>query len=117
MTGPQIMLNGLAFGESPRWHGGRLWFCNWGTQEVIALDPDGAAEVVTRIPTTIPYSIDWLPDGRLLAVSGQEALLLRREPDGSLVTHADLSAIDRCSTNSWWTAAATPTSTARSSRW
>ncbi|HEV3291876.1 MAG TPA: SMP-30/gluconolactonase/LRE family protein [Streptosporangiaceae bacterium] len=94
MTEPQIMLNGLAFGESPRWHGGRLWLCNWGTQEVIALDPGGAAEVVTRIPTTIPYSIDWLPDGRLLAVSGQEALLLRREPDGSLVTHADLSAID-----------------------
>jgi sugar lactone lactonase YvrE len=94
MTKPQIMLNGLAFGESPRWHEGRLWFCNWGTQEVIALGPDGAAEVVTRIPTTIPYSIDWLPDGRMLAVSGQEALVLRREPDGSLVTHADLSAID-----------------------
>jgi sugar lactone lactonase YvrE len=47
------------------------------------------------VPTTIPYSIDWLPDGRLLAVSGQESLLLRREPDGSLVTHADLGGLGR----------------------
>jgi sugar lactone lactonase YvrE len=49
--------------------------------------------VVTRVPTTIPFSIDWLPDGRLLVVSGQEGLLLRREADGSLVTHADLSGL------------------------
>ena len=93
MTRAQIMLEGLAFGESPRWHQGRLWFCNWGSQQVIALGPDGTAEVVARIPTTLPYSIDWLPDGRMLVVSGQEARILRQEPDGSLVTHADLSAI------------------------
>lgn len=94
MPEPQILMTGLAFGESPRWHSGRLWFCNWGTQEVISLDPDGSSEVEARIPTSIPYSIDWLPDGRLLAVSGQEALVLRREPDGSLVTHADLTSLD-----------------------
>jgi sugar lactone lactonase YvrE len=35
--------------------------------------------------------IDWLPDGRLLIVSASEGLLVRREPDGSLATHADLS--------------------------
>ena len=89
---PQVLLTGLAFGESPRWHQGRLWFANWGTQEVVALGPDGDSEVVARIPTTLPYSVDWLPepDGRLLVVSGQEGLLLRQEPDGSLVTHADL---------------------------
>ena len=34
------------------------------------------------------FSIQWSPDGRLLIISG--ALLLRREADGSLVTHADL---------------------------
>src|SRR5262249_43084833 len=40
-----------------------------------------------------PFSIDWLPDGRLLAVSGRENLLLRREHGGSFVTHADLNGI------------------------
>nr|WP_246035681.1 SMP-30/gluconolactonase/LRE family protein [Dictyobacter kobayashii] len=81
---------GLAFGESPRWHEGRLWFSNWGTQEVRAVDLEGKSEVMLRVPTTIPFCIDWLPDGRLLVVSGREGLLLRREPDRELVTHADL---------------------------
>ncbi len=87
----QILLAGLGFGESPRWHEGRLWFSNWGKQEVVAVDLNGKSEVVVRMPTpTFPFCIDWLPDGRLLIVSGRERLLLRQEPDGSLVTHADL---------------------------
>ena len=93
MPEPQILLGGLAIGESPRWHEGRLWFANWGTQEIIAVDLEGNSEVMLRVPTTIPFSIDWLPDGRLLVVSGPEARLLRCEPDGTLVTHADLSGL------------------------
>jgi sugar lactone lactonase YvrE len=42
---------------------------------------------------SLPMCIDWLPDGRLLVVSGRDGLLLRREPDGSLVTHADLTGL------------------------
>jgi sugar lactone lactonase YvrE len=94
VTQPRILQTGLGFGESPRWHDGRLWFCNWGFGEVMAVDLDGKSEVMATIPTTVPFSIDWLPDGRLLAVSGREALLLRQEPDGSLVTHADLTGLD-----------------------
>jgi sugar lactone lactonase YvrE len=86
----QTLVTGLGFGESPRWHEDRLWFSNWGMQEVVAVDLNGKSEVIVRVPTTIPFSIDWTPDGRLLVVSGQEQLLLRREPDGSLVTGADL---------------------------
>jgi sugar lactone lactonase YvrE len=86
----QILLTGLGFGESPRWHDGRLWFSNWGKQEVVAVDLNGKSEVMARVPTSLPFCIDWLPDGRLLVVSGPERLLLRRERDGSLVMHADL---------------------------
>ncbi len=94
MPEPRVLLTGLAIGESPRWHDGRLWLCNWCTQEIVAVDQDGSREVMARVPTTFPYSIDWLPGGPLLVVSGREALVLRLEPDGSLVTHADLSGID-----------------------
>ena len=40
-----------------------------------------------------PMCIDWLPDGRLLIVAARDGRLLRQEPDGSLVTHSDLSGL------------------------
>ncbi|TPM37375.1 SMP-30/gluconolactonase/LRE family protein [Mesorhizobium sp. B2-3-4] len=91
----RLILEGLAFGESPRWHDGRLWLCNWGTGEIVAVDEGGNSEVLLSIPAVLPYSIDWLPDCRLLVISGREGLLLRQEPDGSLVTHADLRGLSK----------------------
>ena len=88
----QTLMTGLVFGEQPRWHEDRLWFSDWGTQEVIAVDLQGKSEVVLQGPS-FPLCVDWLPDGRLLVVSAREGLLLRREPDGSLVTHGDLSRV------------------------
>ena len=88
----QTLMTGILFGESPRWHDERLWFSDWGTQEIIAVDLEGKSEVIIHMPS-FPFSIDFLPDGRLLIVSARDRLLLRREPDESLVTHADLSTV------------------------
>ena len=94
MTKLRTLMTGIAFGESPRWHDGRLWFSDWGAQEVVAVDPEGHSEVIVRVDfPSFPMCIDFLPDERLLIVSGRDGLLLRREPDGSLVTHADLSSL------------------------
>jgi sugar lactone lactonase YvrE len=90
-----VIAKGLAFGESPRWHDGRLWLCNWGTGEIVAMDENGKSEVMLTVPAVLPYSIDWLPDGRLLVVCGREGLLLRQEFDGTLVTHADLRGLSK----------------------
>ena len=89
----RTLMTGLAMGESPRWHEHRLWFSDWGAREIVAVDLDGKSEVMVQVPFDLPFCIDWLPDGRLLIVSGREGLLLRRERDGSLVTHADLRAV------------------------
>ncbi len=95
MSAPHVLLTGLAMGESPRWHDGRLWLSDWGAQEIVAVDPSGRSEVILRVPFLLPFCIDWLRDGRLLVVSGREGLLLRRESDGSLTTHADLTSLSR----------------------
>jgi sugar lactone lactonase YvrE len=89
---PQVLMNGISFGESPRWHEDRLWFADWGAQKLIAVDLNGRHEVIVRVPS-LPFSVDWLPDGRLVIVSGEDRRLLRRERGGSLVTHADLSGL------------------------
>jgi sugar lactone lactonase YvrE len=89
MSELKILMDGLVLGESPRWHDHRLWFSDWGAQEVVAVDVDGKSEVIVRV-ASFPFAIDWLPTGRLLVVSASDRRLLRREPDGSLVTHADL---------------------------
>ena len=94
MTKLRTLMTDIAFGESPRWHDGRLWFSDWGAQEVVAVDPEGHSEVIVGVDfPSFPMCIDFLPDERLLIVSGRDGLLLRREPDGSLVTHADLSSL------------------------
>lgn len=90
----QTLLTGIAMGESPRWHNGRLWFSDWEAREVVAVGANGNREVIVQTTFDLPFCIDWLPDGRLLIVSGREGLLLRRESNGRLVTHADLRHLD-----------------------
>jgi sugar lactone lactonase YvrE len=98
-TQPELLYDGLRFGESPRWHDGRLWLSNWIAQEIVAIDLDGNAEVMARGPAPIPFCIDFLADGSLLVVSGPERLVLRHEPDGTFVTHADLTALSEFACN------------------
>src|SRR3954451_4713348 len=93
MSEPRVLLEGLGFPESTRWRDGRVWLCNWGSGQVLAVTPDGEREIVAALaPGTLPLSIDWLPDGRLLVVDGPERTLLVRRPDGGLDVLADLTA-------------------------
>ncbi len=89
---PRVLLDGIAFGECPRWHDGRLWFCDWAAEELIAVDPDGHAELITHV-RSFPFSIDWLPDGRLLIVSARDQAVLTLADDGTLARYADLSGL------------------------
>lgn len=94
MSDLHTLLTGLAFGESPRWHDDRLWLSDMGASEVVAVDLAGNSEVIASVPG-MPMGMGSLPDGRMLIVSSSDGRLLRREPDGSLVTHADLSALSK----------------------
>lgn len=94
MTDDDVRTLATGFGlvEAPRWHGDRLYFSDWNAHDVIVLTPDGGTEVFAHVDS-FPLCTDWSPDGRLLLVSTGDALLLRREHDGGLTTHADLKAV------------------------
>jgi sugar lactone lactonase YvrE len=86
------VLTDLSYLECPRWHEGRIWFVDFYMHQVLSATEDGAdLRVEAEVPGQ-PSGLGWLPDGRLLVVSMRDARMLRREPDGTLVTHADLSA-------------------------
>ncbi|HEY5334443.1 MAG TPA: SMP-30/gluconolactonase/LRE family protein [Mycobacteriales bacterium] len=84
------VVDGLSFSECPRWHENRIWFVDFYTSRVLsATESGGDLRVEAEVPNQ-PSGLGWLPDGRLLVVSMRDARLLRREADGSLVTHAEL---------------------------
>lgn len=90
------LLTGLAFGESPRWHDGRLWVADWGAQEILAVNLEGKSEVIVKVSfPSFPMCFDWLPNGQLLLVSSRDGLLLRMESSGALLTYADLSSLSK----------------------
>ena len=87
-----VVIDGYTFLESPRWWGGRLWVSDFYTNQVVATDVQGNVEVMAEVPNQ-PSGLGRLPDGRELIVSLRDHRLLRREPDGELVEHADLSGL------------------------
>ncbi len=89
-TDIRVLMDGFGMGESPRWHEGRLWFSDWGANQIVALESDGTCEVVGPGGGESGWAVNWLPDGRIL-ITGTE--LIRVETDGSRVRHADLSHI------------------------
>jgi sugar lactone lactonase YvrE len=81
----------LSYLEGPRWHDQRIWFSDFYLCRVYSATEDGGdLRVEAEVPQQ-PSGLGWLPDGRLLIVSMRDRRLLRREADGTLVTHADLS--------------------------
>ncbi len=87
----RTVLDGLNFSEGPRWHDGALWFSDMHAHRVVRTDLEGNAETVAVVDWDDPSGLGWLPDGRLLVVAMGTQRLLRQEPDGTMVEHADLS--------------------------
>jgi len=90
--GVRLLADGLYLGESPRWHEGRLWVADWVAERIFTLEEGGEKQVVAEI-ASLPFSIDWLPDGRLLVVNARHNRLQVRGADGGFATLADLSTL------------------------
>jgi sugar lactone lactonase YvrE len=87
----KTLLDGLTFPEGPRWREGRLWFSDFYTERVIAVDLAGNAETIAQVPQR-PSGLGWRPDGTLLIVSMRDRRLLARR-NGALEPIAELRAL------------------------
>lgn len=85
----ETLVDGIVFGEGPRWHAGRLFFSDIKARCIEAVDMDGKRETVARLAGE-PSGLGWLPDGRMLVVSMEDHRLLRADAEG-LREVADLS--------------------------
>ncbi|TWT15883.1 SMP-30/gluconolactonase/LRE family protein [Reyranella sp. CPCC 100927] len=85
----QTLVDDLTFPEGPRWHDGRLWFSDFYSHRVLAVDASGKLDTIVDVPQQ-PSGLGWTRDGKLLIVSMLDRKLLRL--DGTaLTTVADLS--------------------------
>jgi sugar lactone lactonase YvrE len=93
-----VLLEGGAFFESPRWHEAQWWVSDFYREAVYTVSVDGVEELVLEVEHQ-PSGLGWLPDGSLLVVSMKDQRLLRRDADGKVSVHADLSAFTDSSLN------------------
>ena len=80
----EVFATGLGLGESPRWHDGRLWVCDWVAGEVLSYDETGDRRVELTM-TGLPFSVDWLPDGRTVLTCDQG--VVTADEDGTLTPY------------------------------
>ena len=93
MTRPtRVLMEGIYFGEGPRWHDGRLWFSDFYVKAVKSVSLAGDGRTEFEIDDR-PSGLGWMPDGSMLIVSMTRRQLLRRSPSGEMSVHADLGGI------------------------
>ena len=78
-----VVVDGLTYGEGPRWHDGALWFSDMHADAVRTLDSDGVLGLGASAHH--PSGIGWTPDGDLLVTTLDNAVLTRITPDGPQV--------------------------------
>lgn len=85
------LIDGVNFGEGPRWHDGELWYADFYQRRVYSVTTAGVRTTRLEVDDQ-PSGMGWMPDGSLLVVGMTKRQVLRAAPGSTeLVVHADLS--------------------------
>ncbi|NNE12428.1 MAG: gluconolactonase [Ilumatobacter sp.] len=87
----QLLVDGVDFGEGPRWRDGALWYSDFYQRSIYRVTTDGERTAVFSELDDRPSGLGWMPDGTLLVVLMTSRRVMRDAGDGTLVEHADLS--------------------------
>ena len=92
MTSTELLIDGLDFGEGPRWHDGLLWYSDFFQHRVYTVSSDGKRETILDLGNEQPSGLGWLPNGELLVVGMLERKILKYDGNQTTV-HAELDDI------------------------
>jgi sugar lactone lactonase YvrE len=87
----EVLSEGYAFLDGPRWHQGQLWMSDISAGTVFRVSMDGQRQAVADVPGS-PSGLGFLPDGTPIVASMLERRLYRIA-DGALSLYADLTAL------------------------
>ena len=94
-----LLVDGVDFGEGPRWHDGALWYSDFHQRAVYRVTIDGARTAEYDGLDDRPSGIGWTPDGTFLVVFMTSRRVMCDRGDGRLVEYADLSSIATANCN------------------
>jgi len=86
----ELLVDGVDFGEGPRWHDGALWYSDFHQRAIYRVSAAGDRTASYTDLEDRPSGLGWMPDGSLLVVFMTTRRLMRDAGDGNLVEHADL---------------------------
>jgi sugar lactone lactonase YvrE len=92
------LMSGIKMGECPRWHDGRFWFSDWVGQTLYSVGENGDHRAEAQV-ASLPFAVDWTPEGKMLLLHAADRKLLQREADGSFTEKVDLAALSPHGTN------------------
>jgi sugar lactone lactonase YvrE len=86
---PRSFIDGIVYGEGPRWHNGRLWFSDGPAGNVCSAGENG--DVAVELQVDRPSGLGWLPDGTLVVSALFAPKVYHADPQGNLLVTHDLS--------------------------
>ncbi|MFR9805285.1 SMP-30/gluconolactonase/LRE family protein [Pseudonocardia sp. RS010] len=90
---PEVLCDGLVFGEGPRWHDGRLWLSDQHDHKIWQVTAEGERSLFAEFDD-MPSGLGFLADGTVLVAMIRTEQVLALSPDGrSRRVHSDLSAV------------------------
>lgn len=86
---PLPFVDGIVYGEGPRWHNGRLWFSDGPASQVCSVGETG--DVAVEVELEHASGLGWLPDGTLVVSTLFEAKVHHVDRQGHVAATFDLS--------------------------
>jgi sugar lactone lactonase YvrE len=96
MSGPveveaQPFIDGIIYGEGPRWHEGRLWFTDGFAGKVYSVGEAG--DVTVEAAVAKASGLGWLPNGTLVVSTLMDAKIHHIDSSGNVTTTFDYTDI------------------------